>query len=120
MYGTPGFCFVGSIIGKIEGLGETMSDDEKNSMCSVPCADPHRASHPLGPSDGDIGVLTRSHGYVRRLANLRRWLRVPEIRGWLAGHRLFNLGHLTAEDMDALVDETWSVLEKYNVVSNFD
>jgi hypothetical protein len=120
VYGTPGFCFVGSIIGKIEGLGGMLSDDEKNSMCSVPCPDPDQARLPLGPSGGDIGVLTKSHGYVRRLANLRKWLQVPEIRGWLAGHRLFNLGHLTAEDMDALVEETWSVLEKYNVVSSFE
>ena len=118
VYGTPGFCFVGSIVGRLEGFGAKFTDDEKNSMCSVPSPDPRQATLPLGPSGGDIGVVSSGHGYVQRLGNLRKWLRVPEIRGWLVGHRLFNLGHLSAEDMDALVEETWNVLEEYGIVSH--
>jgi hypothetical protein len=118
VYGTPGFCFVGSIVAKLEGLGAKFTDDEKNSMCAVPSLDPRHATLPLGPSGGDIGVVSSGHGYVQRLGNLRKWLRVPEIRGWLVGHRLFNLGHLSAEDMDGLVKETWNVLEKYDIVSH--
>ncbi len=120
VYGTPGFCFVGSIIGKLEALGAKLTDAEKNAMCSAPSPDPTQAKLSLGPSSGDVGVLTKNHGYVQRLTNLRKWLRVPEIRGWLVGHRLFNLGHLAAEELDAMVEETWCVLEKYNVVSNFE
>ncbi|KAL3777907.1 hypothetical protein ACHAW5_007813 [Stephanodiscus triporus] len=118
VYGTPGFCFVGSIIGKLEGLGTKLTDAEKNSMCSAPSPDAAQAMLPLGPSGGDIGVLSKDHGYVQRLSNLRKWLQVPEIRSWLVGHRLFNLGHFTAEDMDTLVEETWNVLEEYDVVSH--
>ena len=69
------------------------------------------SSSPLGPSGGDIGVISTSHGYVQRLSNLNRWLQVPEIRNWLVGHRLFNLRDYNVEEIDALVDETWDVLE---------
>ena len=44
--------------------------------------------------------------------------RVPEIRVWITNHRLFNSGHLTADEMDTLVKETWIVLEKYDIVQN--
>ncbi len=38
------------------------------------------------------------------------------MRYWLVGHRLFNLRHLSAEEMDTLVDETWGVLEEFDLV----
>mmetsp|Transcript_12526 Transcript_12526/g.17990 ORF Transcript_12526/g.17990 Transcript_12526/m.17990 type:complete len:541 (+) Transcript_12526:167-1789(+) len=114
VYGTPGFCFVGSIIGKLESLGTKFTDAEKNAMCAAPIPNP--SSSPLGPSGGDIGVISTSHGYVQRLSNLNRWLKVPEIRNWLVGHRLFNLRNYNVEEIDALVDETWDVLEGYGIV----
>lgn len=114
VYGTPGFCFVGSIIGKLESLGTKFTDAEKNSMCAAPIPNP--SSLPLGPSGGDIGVISPGHGYVQRLSNLNRWLQVPEIRNWLAGHRLFNLRNYNAEEIEELVDDTLGVLEDYGIV----
>ena len=114
VYGTPGFCFVGSIIGKLESLGTSFTDAEKNAMCAAPTPNP--SSSPLGPSGGDIGVISSGHGYVQRLCNLNRWLQVPEIRNWLVRHRLFNLRNCNAEEIAALVDETWDVLEGYGIV----
>eukprot|EP00984_Skeletonema_dohrnii_P029718 scaffold20574_cov198-Skeletonema_dohrnii-CCMP3373.AAC.2 len=115
VYGTPGFCFVGSIIGKLESLGTKLfTDAEKNAMCAAPTPNP--SSSPLGPSGGDIGVITLSHGYVQRLRNLNKWLQVAEIRNWLVGHRLFNLRNYSAVEIDTLVDETWDVLEGYGIV----
>eukprot|EP00986_Skeletonema_menzelii_P014570 scaffold9780_cov80-Skeletonema_menzelii.AAC.7 len=116
VYGTPGFCFVGSIIGKLESLGTQFTDDEKNAMCVVPTPDLSAAKLPLGPSGGDVGVISPSHGYVQRLSNLNKWLQVAEIRDWLPGHRLFNLRHYNTRDMDSLVEETLDVLEEYGVV----
>lgn len=117
VYGTPGFCFVGSVIGRLESLGPNMTDAEKNAMCLAPSPEVGQAM-PLGPSGGDIGVLSPDHGYVQRLCNLRKWLQVPEIREWLVGHRLFNLRHFSAEEIDALVKETWGVLEEFNIVTH--
>ena len=81
VYGTPGFCFVGSIVGKLEAFGAKFTEDEKNLMCSAPSPDPRQATLLLGPSGGDIGVVSSGHGYVQRLGNLRKWLRVLKIRG---------------------------------------
>jgi hypothetical protein len=109
VYGTPGFCFVGSLLGKLESLPMS-DDDEKNAMCLAPTPSP--SSSPLGPSGGDIGCLTRDHGLVQRLLNLQQWLQRPELRDWLVGHRLFNLRHKSVEDMERMVDETVAVLEE--------
>eukprot|EP00584_Thalassiosira_punctigera_P023943 CAMPEP_0172555484 /NCGR_PEP_ID=MMETSP1067-20121228/58442_1 /TAXON_ID=265564 ORGANISM="Thalassiosira punctigera, Strain Tpunct2005C2" /NCGR_SAMPLE_ID=MMETSP1067 /ASSEMBLY_ACC=CAM_ASM_000444 /LENGTH=531 /DNA_ID=CAMNT_0013344007 /DNA_START=157 /DNA_END=1752 /DNA_ORIENTATION=+ len=116
VYGTPGFCFVGSVIGRLESLDGKLSDEEKNSMCLAPAPDEGRARLELGPSGGDVGAISGDHGLVQRLHNLREWLRVPEIRGWLVGHRLFNLRHRGAEDIDALVEETWNALQQFDIV----
>lgn len=117
VYGTPGFCFVGSIIGKLESMGAKFTNAEKNSMCSVPSPDAAQAKLPLGPSGGDVGMISNEHGYVQRSRNLKKWLQLPEMRNWLVGHRLFNLRHLTVEEIDVLVDETWNALEKRDVIS---
>ena len=116
VYGTPGFCFIGSIIGKLESLGAKLSDAEKNAMCSV-----ETSSVPDGTDrtadGGNIGVISDNHGYVKRLSNLKKWLQVPEIRDWLVGHRLFNLRDYTADDIETLVKDTHETLEKYEIVS---
>ena len=119
VYGTPGFCFVGAVIGRLETL-QHVSDDTKNQACQKPAA---AATAPglLGPSGGDIATVpTADHGWVQRLANLKAWLEIPEMREWLVGHRLFNLGHTSAQEMDTLVQETWQGLEKQGVFSAGD
>eukprot|EP00977_Amphora_coffeiformis_P023260 scaffold12782_cov168-Amphora_coffeaeformis.AAC.4 len=115
VYGTPGFCFVGSIIGKLESLSN-LSYAEKNALCVAPS--PNTTPPPaLGPSGGDIGMLSSSHGFVQRLGNVRKWLNVPELRTWLVGHRLFNLGYFpTAEAMQSMIDETWSIAVQSGLV----
>jgi len=109
VYGTPGFCFCGSIVGKLASMKD-LTDAQRNAMCLAP---PPSATttDPLGPSGGDIGELTASHGWVQRLSNLQQWLAVPELREWLNGHRLFNLNQLTLEQVDKLVEETHSMLQ---------
>ena len=110
VYGTPGFCFVGSLFGRLEALGDKLSDAEKNAMCVAPQADPSQTVPPLGPSGGDIGTISKDHGLVQRVRNLERWLSVPEIKKWLEGHRLFNLGHLDGQQMVGLAEQIMEVL----------
>lgn len=118
VYGTPGFCFVGSVIGKLESMGKSLSDADKNAMCLAPEPDASQAKPPLGPSGGDIGVISRHHGFVQRLSNLKMWLDAPGMKTWLVGHRLFNLGHLGEEEIATLVEQTWEVLEDCGLVDN--
>lgn len=118
VYGTPGFCFVGSVIGKLEALDpKVLTNDDKNAMCLSPRPDASQANLPLGPSGGDIGVLSSNHGYVQRLCNLKQWLQVPDVRDWLVSNRLFNLRHKTVEEIDLLVDDTLRVLEECGIVN---
>lgn len=124
VYGTPGFCFVGSIIGKLESLSR-LSNDEKNALCVSPSSDnsPSSLDIPketidLGPSGGDVGVLSSSHGFVQRLGNLRKWLQVPELSDWLVGHRLFNLGHYAnAQSIQDMVEESWAIAVASGIAS---
>ena len=116
VYGTPGFCFVGSIMGKLESLSH-LSNDQKNALCLAPSANTTAAVPPLGPSGGDIGTLGPSHGLIQRLTNVRQWLQAPELRNWLVGHRLFNLGHYpNADAIQSMVDEAWSIAAKSGLV----
>jgi L-lysine 6-monooxygenase (NADPH-requiring)/NAD(P)-binding Rossmann-like domain len=117
VYGTPGFCFVGSILGKLESISR-LTDEQRNAMCLAP--DPSQApSSKLGfTTSGTVGSLSASHGYVQRLLNVRQWLQVPELRHWLIGHRLFNLGHYpNAEAVEQMVEEIYAVLKAKNIVA---
>ena len=116
VYGTPGFCFVGSFFGRLEAMGDVLSDDEKSFMCLAPQADASEAVSPLGPSGGDIGAISENHGLVQRVRNLEKWLNVPELKGWLEGHRLFNLGHLEAKQMVGIVEQIMEVLLEVGLV----
>ena len=117
VYGTPGFCFVGSIFGKLVSLDDKLSDEEKNSMCLAPQPDPSQAKKPLGPSGGDVGVISADHGYVQRVSNLKKWLDIPEMRKWFVGHRLFNLGHLSEQQIVGMVEQIMEVMVEVGLVS---
>ena len=115
VYGTPGFCFVGSVIGRLEAEA-TLSDAYRNATCSKPEA-PASPPGPLGPAGGgDVGPLNEGHGYLQRLSNLALWVAIEPIRQWLPGHRLFNLGHMSADEIVDLVDETCRVLSDHGIV----
>jgi hypothetical protein len=122
VYGTPGFCFVGSLVGKLEALGDALSDDAKNAMCRTPLPSPHDSSV-LGPSGGDIGTLSSEHGLVQRLANLRSWYSAG-LGDWLhgdgggggSGHRLFNLAHMERSQAEAMVAEVFDFLKEAELV----
>jgi len=116
VYGTPGFCFVGSVIGRLETI-TNLSDEEKNAMCLCPIPDASQAKLPLGPSGGDIGIISSDHGLVQRLSNLRTWMTQKEMREWIVKNRLFNLRHCSAEEIDTMVQDMWTFLEDSNVVS---
>eukprot|EP00545_Synedropsis_sp_CCMP1620_P001700 CAMPEP_0119016346 /NCGR_PEP_ID=MMETSP1176-20130426/12335_1 /TAXON_ID=265551 /ORGANISM="Synedropsis recta cf, Strain CCMP1620" /LENGTH=105 /DNA_ID=CAMNT_0006969717 /DNA_START=328 /DNA_END=642 /DNA_ORIENTATION=+ len=62
VYGTSGLCFVGTIQGKLESLG----DDDWMMREIVYCAEFHRLSpalpDALSPSGGDVGGLSKDHG----------------------------------------------------------
>ena len=115
VYGTPGFCFVGSIIARIECLHD-MNDDDKNRMCLAPSPNPSKFKSVLGPSDGDITPPSSTHGWIQRACNLRCWLQNPELRSWLFnGNRLFHLGHSNAETVEKMVNEIFHVLEEEKI-----
>jgi len=141
VYGTPGFCFAGSIIGKLESLHyyynnsnsnndndndsrHKFTDDEMNRMCRAPLPPPPPPPPPpenkndvLGPSGGSVAALTPDHSWIQRLLNLKQWLQIPELRDWLVQHRLFNLNHYdTAKDVEYMVNETYQILLKYGLV----
>ena len=115
VYGTPGFCFVGSIIGRLESI-PSLSDHERNQATLAPSPTVAPTSK-LGFTSGDVGSLTKDHGYIQRLKNLKQWLTIPDVRDWLVGHRLFNLGHRkSSDDIARLVEETWNVLKQKGLV----
>ena len=103
---------------KLESLSNVLSNEQKNALCLAPSpSDDSSPPPPLGPSGGDFGTLSPAHGFVQRLANVRQWLQVPELRDWLVGHRLFNLGHYPSADaIQAMVDETWTIAVQSGLV----
>lgn len=119
VYGTPGFCFVGSILAMIECQSQ-LSDEEKNRLClsPQPTTDEAKNQDPLGPSGGDITGLSMENGLVQRLLNLKHWLALPKVRPWLFTNRLFNLKHLTPEQAESMVQDIEQVLIKGGVLSS--
>eukprot|EP00392_Amoebophrya_sp_AT5.2_P010246 g10303.t1 len=128
VYGTPGFCFVGSVIGKIETLC-SLSDEEKNRMCRVPQMEINsnrKEAATTTPSDdgGGVGALGKEHGLVQRLCNLRDWYETAGLGPWLHGdgpltrpHRLFNLNHLAEPQAKRLVNETHSWIAEQGLLA---
>jgi hypothetical protein len=131
MYGTPGFCFNGSFLGFLESLGDKLTEEQKNDLADIggdgdggydddndddgTVAAMGRMKR-LGPSNGDVN-MSLLKGYVKRLSNVRKWIRVPEVRQWLVTkNRLFNLGHWTEQELISFVDETYTMCQQVHLV----
>ena len=120
VYGTPGFCFVGSMLGKLESM-ENLSDDERNAMTRRPLSEalPPPTLPSLGKSGGDVlGALTNDHQFVQRAHNLRMWLDKPELKDWVFANRLF---HMAGEDpamVSDKIDYIFEVLRKNGIVGD--
>jgi len=118
IYGTPGFCFVGSMLGKLESMG-SLSDEERNSMTRRPLPSPSDVTPPLGKSGGDvIGTVSEDHPFIQRAHNLRMWLDRPELREWIFANRLFHLAHADPAIVSDKLDYIFKVLRKNGVVGN--
>ena len=116
IYGTPGFCFVGSMIGKLESLSG-LSDDERNAMAQRP--EPSQEPvPPLGKSGGDvIGAVTEDHPFVQRAQNLRMWMDQPELRDWVFENRLFHMAGANPAIVSDRLDYIFKVLQKNGIVN---
>eukprot|EP00532_Pseudo-nitzschia_australis_P009154 CAMPEP_0168178746 /NCGR_PEP_ID=MMETSP0139_2-20121125/9368_1 /TAXON_ID=44445 /ORGANISM="Pseudo-nitzschia australis, Strain 10249 10 AB" /LENGTH=599 /DNA_ID=CAMNT_0008098317 /DNA_START=72 /DNA_END=1871 /DNA_ORIENTATION=+ len=105
IYGTPGYCFVGSMLGKLESL-TGLSDESRNAMAKTPSRPSSSSSSPTAleklddahtrattpKSGGDVvGAVTRDHPFLQRAHNLKLWLEHPELRRWIFQSRLFHL-----------------------------
>ena len=112
VYGTPGFCFVGSLIGKLESLS-SLDDSERNAMALRPVPGP-----PPKPgeavSGGDVlGPVTEDHGFVQRAQNLSAWLTTtPELRDWVLENRLFHLVGADPSDLSDRLGEIFRILRR--------
>jgi hypothetical protein len=80
VHGTPAYCFVGSMLGKLESM-TNLSDEERNRMTLSPTPSPSKS--PSGASGGDVGTVTKEHTFVQRAQNLQRWLQYPELSEWM-------------------------------------
>ncbi len=129
VYGTPGFCFVGSVIAKLEVArfavdkyqGMPLTDEMKNRMCRAPAP----KKDPSCDDSGSVrGALGKDHGLVQRCANLFDWYEIAGLGPWLHGedgdgtssqkgskpHRLFNLNHLSKDEAERMVRNMWFTL----------
>eukprot|EP00536_Pseudo-nitzschia_multiseries_P010423 jgi/Psemu1/289080/fgenesh1_pg.318_\ len=112
VYGTPGYCFVGSVLGKIESL--KVSDATRNAIAETPSPPAFPSSEP--PSGGDVlGAVTRDHPFVQRAHNLRRWLDHPDLREWVVANRLFHMAHSDPKALAARLDRTFEILGKHGI-----
>jgi hypothetical protein len=115
IYGTPGFCFVGSMLGKMESLAG-LTDDERNAMARrpEPSSEP---TPPLGQSGGDvIGKVSEDHQFVQRAKNLRMWMDTPELRDWLFANHLFHMAGADPEIVSDKLDFVFKVLRKNGIL----
>lgn len=118
IYGTPGFCFVGSMLGKLESV-VSLSDDERNAMAQRPLpSSPYEAQPPLGKSGGDVvGDITKDHPFIQRANNLRMWMEQPELRDWVFENRLFHMAGANPSVVSERLDYIFKVLQKNGIVT---
>merc|ERR1711907_126150 len=120
MYGTPGFCFVGSMLGKLESM-TSLSDDEKNDMTKRPEPNPDDPPVPkLGKSGGDVlGDVSKDHQFIQRAQNLEMWMKNPELKEWLFKNHLFHMAGVDPKSVEGKLDFIFKVLRKNGIlVSN--
>lgn len=116
IYGTPGYCFVGSMLGKLESMSQ-FSDKDRNRMTLSPKPS-EESTPPLGKSGGDIiGKVNGDHPWIQRAHNLKLWLQDPELSRWLFENRLFHLAHQDPEIVSNRVRYIFRVLENSGILS---
>lgn len=112
VYGTPGFCFVGSLLGFLEVATDDWTDDDRNAACRAPSPLPPPPSS-LGPSGGRVEGLTPDHGWALRTRNLKAWLKRPDLRAWAFSNRLFHWhGAADADAVEKKVDDVLALLDR--------
>lgn len=118
IYGTPGFCFVGSMLGKLESIA-VLSDDERNAMAQHPLSSaPSEVTPPLGKSGGDvIGTVTKDHPFIQRAQNLRMWMNQSELRDWIFRNRLFHMAGAKPAVVSERLDFIFKVLQKNGIAT---
>ena len=116
IYGTPGFCIIGSMLGKLESM-TGVSDEKRNSMARLPKppavfeAPPH-----LGKSGGDVlGEVTEDHPFIKNAQNLRMWIDRPELREWVFENRLFHMAGANPAEVSKRLDYIFRVLQKNGI-----
>jgi len=119
MYGTPGFCFVGSMLGKLESM-TSLTDDEKNDMTKRPEPNPDDPPVPkLGKSGGDVlGDVSKDHQFIQRAQNLEMWMKNPELKEWLFKNHLFHMAGVDPKSVEGKLDFIFKVLRKNGIFSN--
>ena len=125
IYGTPGYCFVGSMLGKLESL-TGLSDEARNAMAKTPSR-PSLLAPSLTTSEeqddttkpksgGDVvGAVTRDHPFLQRAHNLKLWLEHPELRRWIFESRLFHLADRDPATLSDQVELIFEILEKNGI-----
>jgi len=115
IYGTPGFCFVGSMLGKLESMAG-LSDEARNAMTRRP-EPPSTPPPPGGVSGGDVmGTLTQDHPFVQRAQNLQMWMDDSELRDWVFDNRLFHMAGADPEKVSFRLDYIFKVLQKNGIL----
>lgn len=114
IYGTPGYCFVGSMLGKLESLAG-LSDDDRNAMARTP--PPEKPQTPQqGKSGGDVvGAVTADHPFLQRAHNLKLWMDHPDLREWIFKNRLFHLAHRDPATVSDQLQYIFEILQKNGI-----
>ena len=128
VYGTPGFCFVGSIIGRLENLTD-LSDNDRNQMCLCPAPitttkewndkknTVEQQQQPPSSSGGMVGTLTSQHNWIQRLCNVRQWYQHSiELQTWLVSNRLFHLYKVPSQEILPKLDEIYHVFVQAGLI----
>ena len=112
-YGTPGFCIVGSMLGKLESM-PSLSDDERNAMTRRPAPSGESSKEKSG---GDVlGEVTKDHPFIQRAQNLKMWLDRAELRDWLFANRLFHMAGANPSIVSDRLNYIFDVLRRNGIL----